>query len=194
MAELFGCGQSNISMLENGSRELTPEQVNILYANFDKDKIDKYIVVPNDMFVNTNEVSNPKISYTNGVPYFDVDFIAGFDLVPNDQTRTPNYLIDFEKYNHATCWCNVSGHSMEPEINNGDIIALKEVVDFSFLPSGEVYAIITKNDMRTIKRVKDNGDTYTLIPTNKSAEYGEQTIKKDMIGRVFQVLGCMKRL
>lgn len=40
---------------------------------------------------------------------------------------------------------------MEPEINHGDIIALKKIEDKSFLPLGEVYAIVTTNDMRTIK-------------------------------------------
>ena len=114
----------------------------------------------------------------------------------NDQTTMPEYLIDFKKYNEATCWCNVTGHSMEPEINNGDIIALKRIDDFSFLPLGEVYAIVTKNGMRTIKRIgpSESEDCYSLVPTNKAPEYGVQVLRKDMILAIFQVLGCMKRL
>ena len=141
-------------------------------------------------------IEAPSISYTTGVPYYNVDFIGGFDIVLNDQTTKPEYLIDFKKYNEATCWCNVSGHSMEPEINNGDIIALKKIEDISFLPYGEVYAIVTTNDMRTIKRLgpSTNPDCYTLVPTNKAPEYGIQEIRKDMIRSVFQVLGCMKKL
>lgn len=138
----------------------------------------------------------PKISYTKGVPYYNVDFIGGFDLVLNDQTVTPEYLIDFQKYNEATCWCNVTGHSMEPEITHGDIIALKKIEDKSFLPLGEVYAIVTTNNMRTIKRLgpSQSRDSYTLVPTNKSPEYGVQELPKDKILHIFQVLGCMKRL
>lgn len=141
-------------------------------------------------------IETPSVSYTTGVPYYNVDFIGGFDIVLNDQTTKPEYLIDFKKYNEATCWCNVSGHSMEPEINNGDIIALKKIEDISFLPYGEVYAIVTTNDMRTIKRLgpSTNPDCYTLVPTNKAPEYGIQEIRKDMIRSVFQVLGCMKKL
>lgn len=138
----------------------------------------------------------PNVNYTKGVPYYNVDFIGGFDIVLNDQTTMPEYLIDFKKYNEATCWCNVTGHSMEPEITHGDIIALKKVEDFSFLPLGEVYAIVTTNGMRTIKRIgpSENKDCYSLIPTNKSPEYGIQELPKSMISVVFQVLGCMKRL
>lgn len=57
----------------------------------------------------------PVKSEDKGVPYYNVDFVGGFDLVINDQTTIPEYLIDFPKYNEATCWCNVTGHSMEPE-------------------------------------------------------------------------------
>lgn len=140
--------------------------------------------------------SEPQINFTKGVPYYNVDFIGGFDLVINDQTIKPEYLIDFRKYNEATCWCNVTGHSMEPEITHGDIIALKKIDDKSFLPLGEVYAIVTTNGMRTIKRLGPSNDPkcYTLVPTNKSPEYGIQELPKDMIEHIFQVLGCMKRL
>lgn len=137
----------------------------------------------------------PKISYTKGVPYYNVDFIGGFDLILNDQTVNPEYLIDFQKYNNADCWCNVTGHSMEPEINHGDIIALKKIEDKSFLPLGEVYAIVTKNDMRTIKRLGagKTDDSYTLIPSNKSPEYSPQPLPAKMIRTIFQVLGAVKR-
>lgn len=149
-----------------------------------------------EMLNSVKKGTEPHISYNNGVPYYNVDFIGGFDLVINDQTIKPEYLIDFHKYNEATCWCNVSGHSMEPEINNGDIIALKKIEDKSFLPLGEVYAIVTTNGMRTIKRLGPSNDPkcYTLVPTNKSPEYGIQELPKDMIEHIFQVLGCMKRL
>ena len=61
---------------------------------------------------------------------------------------------------------------------------------------GEVYAIVTTNGMRTIKRLGPSNNTkcYTLVPTNKSPEYGIQELPKDMIKHIFQVLGCMKRL
>lgn len=137
----------------------------------------------------------PVKSLTTGVPYYNVDFIGGFDIIFNDQTVTPEYLIDFAPYNKATCWCNITGHSMEPEINHGDIIALKEIVDPSFLPFGEIYAIITSNGMRTIKRIGPAScpENYSLIPANRSPEYGIQEIPKTFVFKVYQVLGCVKK-
>jgi len=126
-----------------------------------------------------------------GVPYYNVDFKMGFDLMENCQTVNPDYMIDFEPYNSCDCWCNARGDSMAPTISNGDVIALKEVRDpKSCLINNEIYAIVTTNDLRTIKRIKDNGDTITLIPDNK--EYSEQTIQKEMLYKVYRVMGSIK--
>lgn len=145
---------------------------------------------------NSKDTTQPVISLNSGTPYYNVDFLGGFDMIFNDQTINPEYYIQFKPYEKATCWCNITGHSMEPEINSGDIIALRRIEDFSFIPYGEIYAIVTKNDMRTVKRIgpSDNPDNYTLIPTNKSPEYGVQELPKAMIIAIFEVMGCMKRL
>lgn len=142
------------------------------------------------------DTTQPVISLNSGTPYYNVDFLGGFDMIVNDQTINPEYYIQFKPYEKATCWCNITGHSMEPEINSGDIIALRRIEDFSFIPYGEIYAIVTKNDMRTVKRIgpSSNPDNYTLIPTNKSPEYGIQELPKEMILAIFEVMGCMKRL
>lgn len=129
---------------------------------------------------------DPKV----GVPYYNVDFELGFDFLVNDQTTNPEYMINCQPYNRADCWCNARGNSMYPTISSGDIIALKEIKDAHVLISGEIYGIVTTNDLRTIKRVKDNGDTITLIPDNK--EFHEQIIDKTDIQKVFLVMGSMK--
>lgn len=126
-----------------------------------------------------------------GVPYYNVDFAMGYDMLENDQTVNPDYMIDFAPYNKCQAWFNATGNSMYPTIASGDKIAIKEIHDpKSCLISGEIYAIVTTNELRTIKRVRDNGDTITLIPDNK--DYPEQTISKDLILKVFKVMGSVK--
>ncbi len=188
------CNLSNgaVSKMGNNTRRSTIDKISKSYPDLNTTWL---LTGEGNMLLNNSDLV-PQKSFTVGVPYYNVDFIGGFDLVLNDQTTTPEYLIDFKKYNEATCWCNVTGHSMEPEITHGDIIALKKIEDKSFLPLGEVYAIVTTNGMRTIKRLGPSNDPkcYTLVPTNKSPEYGIQELPKNMIEHIFQVLGCMKRL
>ena len=126
-----------------------------------------------------------------GIPYYNVDFELGFDMLTNDQTTKPDYYISFDPYNKCDCWCNARGDSMSPTISNGDKIVIKEVRDpQTCLISGDIYAIVTTNDLRTIKRVKDNGNTITLIPDNK--DYPEQTISKELILKIYKVMGSVK--
>lgn len=127
-----------------------------------------------------------------GVPYYNVDFELGFDFMANDQTVSPEYMIDCVPYNKCDAWCNAWGDSMRPTISSGDIIALKEVRDpKSCLINNDIYAIVTTNELRTIKRVKDNGSTLTLIPDNKECQ--EQIIDKELLLKVYRVMGTMKR-
>lgn len=134
----------------------------------------------------------PKVSYTDGVPYYDVDFECGFDELINPGAPNPDYMIRMPGYEKATLWCNATGHSMAPEVNNGDIIALRRVEDTSFLPYGEIYAIVATNNLRTVKRLgrSDKPGHLRLIPTNK--DYDEQDIPLSKILHIYRVMGAMK--
>lgn len=187
VGEMLGISQAYVSQIVKGDRPFKKEYLDLFYENYEKDMV--------DMFISKNDIT-PAINFSKGVPYYDVDFIGGFDLVLNDQTTTPAYMIDFQMYNSSDCWCNVTGHSMEPAISNGDIIALKEVQDWTtFLPFGEIYAIVT-TEHRTIKKISAGHDHnfFTLIPLNKSIEYQPQEIPKSIILKVYKVMGCMKKL
>lgn len=138
-----------------------------------------------------NKENTPVVSAdTTGVPYFNVDFTMGFDLFVNDQTTLPDYYINFPPYNKCTCWINARGDSMAPTISSGDMVALQRIEDFRYLISGEIYAVVTKNGLRTIKRVNDQGSTFKLIPDNKA--YESQEIPKEEVIAVFLVRGNVK--
>lgn len=132
----------------------------------------------------------------NGAPYYNVDFIGGFDLMINNQTINPDYYINYRPFNkEGILWCNLTGHSMEPELLSGDIIALKELnTPIQYLPAGEIYGIVTE-EFRTVKRIRlSQREGYVrLIPSNKSEEYGEQEIPISMILKVYAVLGSIRK-
>lgn len=139
----------------------------------------------------------PSVNQTyEGAPYFNVDFIGGFDVIVNDQTRNPDFYINYPPYNQeGVVWCNLTGHSMEPEISNGDIIALREVTTpIQYLPAGEIYGIVTE-EYRTVKRVRlsQKEGFVRLIPSNKSEEFCEQEIPISMIHKVYAVLGSIRK-
>ena len=128
-------------------------------------------------------------------PFYDVDFALGFSEMYNDSPNVPRKHISVPGYEKTDFWCRTSGDSMKPLISNGDIIALKQILDWNeFLPMNEVYAIMTTNDLRTVKIIRKGPDDehFTLHAINE--EYEDQEIRKSAITKVFKVLGSLKAL
>ena len=127
-----------------------------------------------------------------GTPYYDVDFTAGFNEVFNNQTTLPTCNIIVPGLEKATVWCNVTGHSMEPKINPGDIIALRECT-VSDIQYGEIYAVVL-DTIRTIKILRKGSTPGSLrfVPINVS-QYDEQEFNVSRIIRIFEVIGSISK-
>lgn len=183
-----GTSQSAISAMLNGSRKISIGTMAKISDAFNVDL--DWLKTGEER--GDDEEASPKVSYSDGVPYYDEFFECGFDELTPSQVRNPDFLVRMPGYDKATLWCNASGASMEPEISNGDLIALQAIPDFSYLPFGDIYGIITTNGMRTIKRLGKSTEPgcYRLIPTNK--EYDEQDIPVRLIAAVYRVMGALK--
>ena len=176
--------------------DILPQYMNSLMSgtrNLSDQFLDKFIEVFDinqfDLLPRSAEVSfEPSV----GVPYYDVDFIGGFDAIWNDQTIIPAHNIVFKPYAKATLWCNVTGRSMEPKINHGDIIALKECT-LDDVQYGEIYAVVM-DTIRTVKILRKSKDPNKLlfVPVN-IANYDEQEFEKCRIIKVYEVLGGISK-
>ena len=140
------------------------------------------------------KTSNNTISFNpqEGTPYYDVDFIGGFDMVFNDQTMLPTLNIVSNICPRAELWCNITGHSMEPTISHGDIIALRKckIEDIQY---GEMYAVVL-DSIRTVKilRKSETPGMLKFVPVN-TAEYDEQEFPASRILQVYEVVGSIRR-
>lgn len=142
----------------------------------------------------TTTSSMPTTSMNPGIgtPYYDVDFIGGFDEVFNSQVNIPATNIVIRGFEKASLWCNVTGHSMEPKINHGDIIALHQCT-LNDIQYGEIYAVVL-DTIRTIKILRRSPDPSKLrfIPIN-TEDYDEQEFDKSRIMNVFEVIGSISK-
>lgn len=130
---------------------------------------------------------DPKV----GQPYYDVDFLGGFSEVYNSQVSLPEHNIIVPGFDRANLWCNVTGHSMEPQISHGDIIALRPctIADIQF---GEIYAVVL-DTIRTIKilRKGSSKDFLRYVPINP--DFDEQEFAVSRIINVFEVIGSISK-
>ena len=127
-----------------------------------------------------------------GTPYYDVDFLGVFDLQENSQAMVPALNIVANICPRAEMWCNITGHSMEPTISHGDIIALHKcsVEDIQY---GEVYAVVL-DTFRTVKILRKSSTPGMLkfVPVNKE-EFDEQEFSISRILQVYEVVGSIRR-
>ena len=136
----------------------------------------------------------PKVTTdpAEGKPYFDVDFLGGFHEIFNDQTNLPALRIIVPGFEKADLWCNVTGHSMEPRISHGDIIALRQC-SIDDIQYGEIYAVVL-DSIRTIKILRrgPSPDTLLFVPINKP-DFEDQPFPIARIIRIFEVIGSISK-
>lgn len=141
-----------------------------------------------------SEEKLPKVSHnpTIGKPYYDVDFLGGFNEIVNSQVTIPTNNIVIQGFEKADFWCNVTGHSMEPKINHGDIIALHKCT-LEDIQYGEIYAVVL-DTLRTIKILRRPSDPKKLrfVPIN-TTDYDEQEYPVERIMNVFEVIGSISK-
>ncbi len=144
--------------------------------------------------ISNEEENSPKVSYNPaiGKPYYDVDFLGGFSEIINSQVSLPASNIVVQGFEKADLWCNVTGQSMEPKINHGDIIALRKctVDDIQY---GEIYAVVL-DTIRTIKIIRRSADPDRLrfVPINID-NYDPQEYPKSRILHIYEVIGSISK-
>lgn len=152
----------------------------------------EWLITGRGSMMGNNEKELTTQNINDGAPYYDVDFIGGFDEVFNDQTVNPELSITNGICPRAQLWCNITGHSMEPTISNGDIIALRQC-SIDDIQYGEIYAVVM-DSFRTVKMLRrsETPGMIRFVPVN-TADFDPQDFPVKRILKIYEVVGCLRR-
>lgn len=204
MERTIGASKGVLSRAINNGTDIQAKWLSIIVENYPRYSTGWLLTGAGSMLkddlngIKTIDEANPSFMPTTsmnpsvGTPYYDVDFIGGFDEVFNSQVNIPATNIVIRGFEKASLWCNVTGHSMEPKINHGDIIALQQCT-LNDIQYGEIYAVVL-DTIRTIKilRRSPDPDKLRFIPINTN-DYDEQEFDKSRIINVFEVIGSISK-
>lgn len=204
MERTIGASKGVLSRAINNGTDIQAKWLSIIVENYPRYSTGWLLTGAGSMLkddlngIKAIDESNPSFMPTTsmnpsvGTPYYDVDFIGGFDEVFNSQVNIPATNIVIRGFEKASLWCNVTGHSMEPQINHGDIIALRQCT-LNDIQYGEIYAVVL-DTIRTIKILRRSPDPSKLrfIPIN-TEDYDEQEFDKSRIMNVFEVIGSISK-
>ncbi|RRJ91564.1 XRE family transcriptional regulator [Paenimyroides tangerinum] len=122
----------------------------------------------------TGNFSNLNTNLFKAVPFYNINVSAGDVVFLDDgflENREPDDLMFIPKNIDADIAFPTYGHSMYPEISNGDRVAYKVIKDWSFFNYGMKYLIITA-EQRMVKYLKKHEkEGYVLLESrNKDFE------------------------
>lgn len=129
------------------------------------------------------------------VPFYEVDFAGGFTSPEMFSEVKPSFIISSPSFAGADFACILTGHSMSRRIKNGSVIGLKKINEWwEYFPTNEIYAIVTKNGLRTVKIVKRSSESGYIdlipdpLPEYNNPPYETETIRMEYIIGFYQIV------
>ena len=141
------------------------------------------------VLITDDMVSNVK------VPFYEVDFAGGFHSPEMFSEVKPSFIISSPSFAGADFACVLIGNSMSRRIKNGSVIGLKKIEEWwEYFPTNEIYAVVTKNGLRTVKIVKRSKKDGCIdlipdpLPEYNNPEYETETIRMDYVIGFYKVI------
>ena len=191
--ELTNLPLKTLKAYDNGSKEM-PDDILEAFENLFERIENEYnereeenntlpVLITDDM------VSNVK------VPFYEVDFAGGFTSPEMFSEVKPSFVISSPSFSGADFACVLTGNSMSRRIKNGSVIGLKKINEWwEYFPTNEIYAIVTKNGLRTVKIVKRSSKSGYIdlipdpLPEYNNPPYETETIRMEYVIGFYQVV------
>ena len=184
---LYDSGEEEMPKKVRRTLEGFFERVELEYENRDEDEEKERTEIP---ILITNEMSKDVL-----VPYYDVDFAGGWSSEELFAQHKPSFFITIPDFKRAELACNLIGNSISQRIKSGSIIGLRKVNDWqTYFPTNEVYAVVMRNNLRTVKlarRAKEKGFIELVpapLPEYNDPPYQTETVPLDYIVEFYQVV------
>lgn len=160
------------------------------------DTIEKKSIEENEKLTKAPDGKFYKAKNNELVPFYNVDFAAGNQLVLVDNNQiAPDYYMDVPEFAGCTAFRAYSD-SMERLIKSGSILFGTKLEEWNIhLEYGQIYGIICTDGRRYLKYIKkyiDNPTEYFLLKS-ENIDYDEFEIPKKSIRSIWLIHGWLNR-
>lgn len=128
------------------------------------------------------------------IPLVDAFAAAGFgnnDFTISEQDVKEYYVIPKFRYRHVDFMIEVSGLSMYPHFNSGDIIACSILRNTGFIQWNKCHVIATREQGILVKRIMPGEDKKHLRAISDNKEYPPFDIPVDEVTGIAVVIGSV---
>lgn len=183
-AERLGISSANMSKHLSGKLPVTPGLVNRICLDYGVAR--QWLMYGHDMPFAKSEGDNLRSAEgrpsSQGVPVYNIDVTAGFG--PLERMLTHDRItghIDLPQLNNPQNEriVRVSGNSMEPAINHGSYIAIREV-QTDTIYWGQAYVIILE-DYRMVKILRKHPNPELVVLHSENPDYDDIEVNRSSI-------------
>ena len=191
--ELTNLPMKTLKAYDNGSKEMPDDILEAFDNLFQRieneynEREEENTAIP--VLITDDMVSNVK------VPFYEVDFAGGFTSPEMFSEVKPSFVISSPSFSGADFACVLTGNSMSRRIKNGSVIGLKKINEWwEYFPTNEIYAIVTKNGLRTVKIVKRSSKSGYIdlipdpLPEYNNPPYETETIRMEYVIGFYQIV------
>ena len=191
--ELTNLPLKTLKAYDNGSKEMPDDILEAFDNLFQRieneynEREEENTAIP--VLITDDMVSNVK------VPFYEVYFAGGFTSPEMFSEVKPSFVISSPSFSGADFACVLTGNSMSRRIKNGSVIGLKKINEWwEYFPTNEIYAIVTKNGLRTVKIVKRSSKSGYIdlipdpLPEYNNPPYETETIRMEYVIGFYQVV------
>ncbi len=157
------------------------------HANIEKSNIDKSIVAIQDADNNEGEYKR--------IPLATPFAVAGFgngDFAINNGDIKDYYVVPLFKDRKIDFMIEVSGASMYPKYNNGDVIACSILRKSRFIQWNKVHLIGTVEQGILVKRIRKGADDQHLLLVSDNKEFEPFVINIEEVTGMALVIGVIR--
>nr|WP_314603646.1 helix-turn-helix domain-containing protein [uncultured Capnocytophaga sp.] len=184
----------HLKAYENEEKKIPEKVLEILENFFDRMEYE-YQHKEEEGGENTSSLRSELMLSSVRVPYYDVDFAGEWSSAELFTQVRPSFVISAPDFARAEFACNLIGNAISSRIKSGAIIGLRKIEDWkTYFPTNEIYGVVTKNNLRTIKIVKRSAQKGYLdlvpapLPEHNNPPYEVETIPEDYIQVFYQVV------
>ena len=190
LADLFRCGQSNVSAIEKYGKDLEPYQQSILADTYGAEDIERYIIDIADNPTDVNRLK-PEAEDPYVIPLIPDSALAG----PLPDFSSPVVRDRCERVHVPVPDCDfaiqISGDSMAPEYKPGDYIAVSRINDRRFIPSSTPLLLDT-TEGAVLKCLEPGDDPDCLSAVSLNPHYLPYQIPKDIIRGIYRIKAVVR--
>lgn len=191
-ARRIDCDPSNLSKHLNGKLAINDSLLNKIVVN---------LGVSKQWLKNGTDVPFPKTQAPpqvtvdgiasertgGGTPVYDIDVTAG--RLSREMMFADDHIIgtvNVPGVSRDNKIVRVSGDSMQPVINNGDYIAVREIHDMSVIYWGQIYVVLLE-DYRMVKYLRKHPDPSMVVLRSENPMYDDIELPRKAIRGLFFV-------